>query len=94
MLKRFYLGRQQEMTKLIDIGKLPAPIKTIKDDQVAYHFGFNPVEWVLERNPSVIFKIEFKHKLFFHQYLLETGQLFATAEDAKEWLQAMSNARR
>lgn len=92
-LKRFYLGRQQEMTKLIDTGKLPAPLKTIKKGQTGFHWGFDVILW-MTHSTIEIHELQYNPNNYFHQYLLDTGQLFATAEDVKNWLQAMSNARK
>lgn len=73
---------------------IPAPIKEAKEGQEVWYFGFNPTEYLLNPQCDHIYIMAFKSKIFFHQYLLETGQLFATKEDVEAFLEALKGARR
>lgn len=72
----------------------PAPLKEAKEGQTIWYYGFNPTEYLLNPNCNHIYSMTFKAKIYFHTYLLETGQLFATKEDAETFLEAMKEARR
>lgn len=72
---------------------VPAPLKEVIEGQAAWYYGYGSI-------PNInIFETSFHNILFnpdnnFYQYLLETGQLFATKEDAEAFLEAMKGARR
>lgn len=72
----------------------PAPLKEVKEGQEVWSYGFNPTECLLNPDCNHIYSMTFKAKIYFHTYLLETGQLFATKEDAEASLKAMKGARR
>lgn len=72
---------------------IPAPLKEAKDGQEVYHWGFNPNQYYSTLGMH-LYNIKFKLSDDFHYYLLNTGQLFATAEDAQAFLDAMKGARR
>lgn len=71
-----------------------APLKDVEENQEVWYYGYNVAEYLLNPKCNHIYSMKYQSKLYFHKYLLETGQLFATKEDAEAFLEAMKGARR
>lgn len=61
---------------------LPAPLKHAEENQI-----------VFQKGSRRIIAFQFLPNITKHQDFLETGSLFATEQDAQEWLDAMKGAR-
>lgn len=84
-----YEERQPEVTITF-----PAPLKVAAEGQEVWYFGFNPTEYSLNPQRNHTWSMTFKSNTPFHQYLLNTGQLFKTKEDCQAFLDALKGARR
>lgn len=73
---------------------IPAPLKEAKEGQEVWYYGFNPTEYLLNPTCNHIYSMTFKANIYFHQYLLETGQLFAIKEDCQKFLEVLKGVRR
>lgn len=77
------VGMKEEPQPLVDVGKLPAPLKEAKaGDEVWFDMNGKITPFTFD-----IYASDDVHKM-------KTGKLFATEADAKAWLDAMVGARR
>lgn len=66
---------------------LPAPLEKVEEGQEVYY-----LEWGIQFGEIKKFNFNENNHCAFQLY--KNGGLFSTKEDAKEWLDAMRNARR
>lgn len=72
----------------------PAPLKEAKEGQEVWYLGVSIEDHFIKENYAEVCKTKYDSTFFYHQYLLETGQLFATKEDAEQFLEVLKGVRR
>lgn len=78
------IGMYEEPQPLVDVGKLPAPLKDLSHGDTFYRVN----------GTGTISKEIFNFKYAFHIQVLNNGFCFKTEADAQAWLDAMKGARR
>lgn len=77
------VGIWEDKQPVVHIGKLPAPLANVADAQEV---------WTILSGKVVLYVFHANYERF--ERMKESGQFFATKEDAQAWLEVMMNARR